>query len=241
MGALLIVRHGQANSLDYDRDGDVLSPLGHEQARRLGERWASEGLRLDRVFVGPRRRHRETHEEVERVYAERGLPWPTPEPLAALDEYPAGSILAAGVPVALGRDPELVAPALTFAELRNTASREFVRILTAVTRMWARGELDHVLDGVETWGEFRERVAGGIRTMTAGAAKGARVAAFTSGGAVSVAAGFALGIGDERVIELSWLVRNTSITELAFSTRRVTLAAFNSTPHLVDPATVTVR
>ncbi|MBK7974598.1 MAG: histidine phosphatase family protein [Deltaproteobacteria bacterium] len=145
------------------------------------------------------------------------------------------------MPVALGRDPELVAPALTFAELRNTASREFVRILTAVTRMWARGELDHVLDGVETWGEFRERVAGGIRTMTAGAAKGARVAAFTSGGAVSVAAGFALGIGDERVIELSWLVRNTSITELAFSTRRVTLAAFNSTPHLVDPATVTVR
>lgn len=241
MGALLIVRHGQANSLDYDRDGDVLSPLGVAQARKLGERWADEGTRPERVFVGPRRRHRETHAEVERVFAERGLPWPAPEPLAALDEYPAGSLLARGAALALERDPALREAAAVFAETRNTASREFLKLFTTVTRMWVRGELDAVLDGVETWHGFRARVAEGIRHMTTGVDRGATVAAFTSGGAVSVATGHALGIDDERVIELSWLVRNTSITELKFSGERVALAAFNATPHLLDPATITVR
>lgn len=241
MGALLIVRHGQANSLDYDRDGDVLSPLGAAQARLLGERWAAEGMRPARVFVGPRRRHRETHEEVRQVFADRGLAWPEPESLAALDEYPAGSLLSRGAPLALDRDPKLLDAAAVFAETRNTASREFLKLFTTVSRMWVRGELDAVLDGVESWHGFRARVAGGIRHMTAGVGRGATVAAFTSGGAVAVATGQALGVDDERVIELSWLVRNTSVTELAFSGERVSLAAFNATPHLLDPATITVR
>ena len=130
---------------------------------------------------------------------------------------------------------------MEFSETRNTSSREFLRLFIAVSRMWVRGELDPVLEGVETWGAFCARVADGIRAMTEGADRGATVAAFTSGGAVSVATGAALGIGDERVIELSWLVRNTSITELIFSPSRVSLAAFNATPHLTDPRTVTVR
>ena len=58
MGTLYLVRHGQASfgEADYDR----LSPMGHQQSRRLGEYFAGQGLVFDAVITGTLRRHAET-------------------------------------------------------------------------------------------------------------------------------------------------------------------------------------
>lgn len=61
MGALLLVRHGQADAHgdDYDR----LVDQGRQQCRILGESLRARGLVPDRVVRGDMRRHAETAEE----------------------------------------------------------------------------------------------------------------------------------------------------------------------------------
>ena len=50
MGTLYLVRHGQA-SFGAD-DYDQLSPLGLQQAQRLGAHWLAHGQRFDTVLMG---------------------------------------------------------------------------------------------------------------------------------------------------------------------------------------------
>src|SRR5260370_7150293 len=71
MGHMFVVRHGQAS--DFEDNYYRLSSLGEKQARLLGEIWARRGLRIDRVFSGPRVRQQRTAE----IAAEAGGP-PSP-------------------------------------------------------------------------------------------------------------------------------------------------------------------
>ena len=50
MGTLYLVRHGQA-SFGAD-DYDVLSPLGHQQALRLGAYFKAKGITFDAALTG---------------------------------------------------------------------------------------------------------------------------------------------------------------------------------------------
>lgn len=58
MVEIILIRHAQASfgAADYD----VLSDLGHEQARALGRALKRQGVEPDKVFTGAQRRHRET-------------------------------------------------------------------------------------------------------------------------------------------------------------------------------------
>ncbi len=62
MGTLYLVRHGQA-SFAAD-DYDVLSPLGMQQANRLGEYFKSKNLVFDAAMTGTLRRQISTHEGI---------------------------------------------------------------------------------------------------------------------------------------------------------------------------------
>jgi broad specificity phosphatase PhoE len=219
MSELYLIRHGQASARaeDYDR----LSPLGGEQSRALGDHWAALGRRFDRVLVGPRRRHRQTLAEVAAAYRDRGLAWPEAEPLAALDEHSG--------PELFDHYRERLLPESAGAAGRDL--RRYLRAYQDATRQWATGTLA-TPDHLESWPAFRRRVEDGLGEIAGGGGRGDRVAAFTSGGAVAAAVGLALGIGDEKVIELSWRVKNAAVTELLFSDRGFALHAFNTTPHL---------
>ena len=58
MGTLYLVRHGQASfgAENYDQ----LSPVGHQQAVRLGQFWRERGQRFDAVITGTLQRHVQT-------------------------------------------------------------------------------------------------------------------------------------------------------------------------------------
>jgi broad specificity phosphatase PhoE len=61
MGEIILVRHGQANSIaTTEEDYDRLSDLGHQQARWLGEWFRDHDYTFDHVVSGTMRRHRET-------------------------------------------------------------------------------------------------------------------------------------------------------------------------------------
>src|SRR5215813_8505258 len=71
---VMLVRHAEAAPGDPD-ELRTLTPAGHEQARRLGERLRADGLEPDAVLTSPLLRARETAAD---------LGFGEPEPLDAL-------------------------------------------------------------------------------------------------------------------------------------------------------------
>jgi broad specificity phosphatase PhoE len=55
---------------------------------------------------------------------------------------------------------------------------------------------------------------------------------FTSAGPIGVAVQTVLGAKDPIAMELNWRIRNCSLTEFVFTRSRISLDAFNATPHL---------
>lgn len=222
-----MVRHGQASF--FAADYDVLSSLGVEQSRRLGEYWAERGMRASRAFVGPRRRHQQTYDAVAAAFQARGLAWPAAEALPELDEHHGPRVVEQTLAGEAGGAPVFGAPGeLEPAEQQRRYLEHFAR----VTRRWARGEL--AAPEVESFRAFRRRVEAAVRRMTTAAASDDDdvAVAFTSGGPVAAVTGLALDLADETTLELSWAVGNASVSEFARRDGRVLLAVFNAAPHL---------
>lgn len=70
MSQLTVVRHGQASF--FSKDYDQLSSLGKEQAELLGQFLGERDRRFDEVYLGPRKRHRETFESLRHAYLQTG-------------------------------------------------------------------------------------------------------------------------------------------------------------------------
>lgn len=239
MSQLVLVRHGQATLFGdtYDR----LSPLGEEQARRLGVYWVQHGVVFDAVYCGTLLRQARTLEIVAAVYAEAGRPWPRPVTAAGLNEYDGDGIMAHFLPGLRQRDARLRALAET-AERHGDGPeryRHYQRLFEAVTGAWAQGAVEAA--EVESWRAFHDRVSQTWREILRTEGGGRRVAAFTSGGPIAVAVQTAVHAPEAVALELNWRIRNAALTELVFSGDRVSLDTFNTVPHLPDPALWTYR
>lgn len=227
MATLVVVRHGQA-SLGAD-DYDVLSALGWRQSRALGRYWAENGEHFDGVFVGPRRRQRETLQGVGEGLEAEDRGWPRAEPLAEFDEHQAAEVVHHYSGQFEGREPE-------DPRERN---RWFLKAFQRLSRQWVRGDLA-TPDHLEPWHTFRRRIDGALDGLMARSVPGGRHVVFTSGGVMAVAVGRALGLDDERVMELSWRIRNASYSRFLISGERFSLDTFNETPHLNDHQMLTM-
>ncbi len=234
MSLLCLVRHGQA-SADSD-DYDLLSPIGEEQSHALGAHWATTGRSFDRVYVGPLRRHRQTYQAVAEEFRDHGLDWPEPTPLPELDEHHGPEVIAHHK-AALYREAGLVDPDHDRVD-RQERIRRYLTIYQLGTRRWIHGNLKTPSEQV-SWADFRAVIATGIDRMTEASASGQRIAAFTSGGATAAIIGLVLGLCDDRILDLSWRVRNGALTEILFSEERLTLDSFNATPHLAEERLMT--
>jgi broad specificity phosphatase PhoE len=235
MSRLILVRHAQASfgSADYDQ----LSPVGEEQARRLGEHWAAQQTVFDQVFAGPRRRHQRTAELVGATLIQAGLPWPEVVPLPELDEYAGLEVFQASLPQLMknGFDPATLVAGVR--HLPTGSSAELLKMFQGTMERWVRGELS--VPGVETWKEFRIRARRGLEKMLDGAARGRQIAVFTSTGPVAAALDLSFNLDDERMLEMSWQLRNTAVSEFVFSAPRFSMNIFNALPHLTTADLIT--
>lgn len=207
MGQILLVRHGQA-SWDGD-DYDVLSDLGHEQGRLLGEALAARGVQPDVVVSGGMRRHRET---VENVLAGAGLGGLDVDVDRGWDEYDHVSMLAQ-VPT-------------RFAGDRPTAA-EFQAWMEQAAARWTSGENDE--DYHEPFAEFADRVGAALKRA---AAPTGTVLVVTSGGPISWVSASLLGGGAELWGRLNVVCVNSGVTKLVAGRRGITLVSFNEHTHL---------
>lgn len=224
---ILLVRHGQASAISGDYD--QLSELGREQSRLLGDHFQRFAVSPDRVLVGPRRRHAQTHE------AARAHDWRDPERVEALDEHHAVQLLVALGPALGARDDELGRVAReAFGADHGSMRKALTRVFAAIIPAWARGEVVH--PDVEPFDVFRERIRGFVGSLRD--AEGTTVA-FTSGGAISAIVAEVHGLSVEQLLDVMWHVKNASITELALRDGRLTIASMNATPHLGEPRLLT--
>lgn len=239
MSVLTLVRHGQASF--FADDYDKLSPLGEQQARLVGEYWARQKLPVDDVYMGPRARQQRSAELAGEAYRAAGLTWPEPIALDDLDEYDLAGLSKSVAPALAQQNAEFAAMAATFMQstVEEERLRTFQRMFETLLGHWQG--LAHEVDGVESWPAFRERVQRVIRRVQQSQGRGRRVLMFTSGGFISGAAQWALGISDKTVLEMNWRIRNSSLTEFVFTGDRFTLDNFNTLPHIHDPALWTYR
>lgn len=219
MGAIYLIRHGQASfgQADYDR----LSPTGHQQSRVLGEGLKHLGLDVHATVRGSMRRHAETatacleamgHDEDSRI--DEGF-----------NEYDHDEVLRVFRPAFA--TPEGVAAALAAAA---DPRAEFQKLFAAAVARWTGGE--HDADYSESWSAFRRRCIDGLDRAVANGGSGHNTLVFTSGGAISVIVQHLLGLSDRDVLRLNWIIANTSVTRLIYGNGKCTLSYFNNYRHV---------
>jgi broad specificity phosphatase PhoE len=215
MGTLYLVRHGQA-SFGAD-DYDQLSALGERQSVRLGEYFAERGIRFDGLIAGTLRRHKQTLAGILEGMRHAGehLSW------EGLNEYDSEAVLATVHPGKLEKPatPEMY--------------RHHFRLLRDGLAQWMAGSTQP--RGMPTYENFVAGVAGALDHVRANH-YGQHVLIVTSGGPIATAVGHVLGTRPEVTIDLNLRIRNTAITEFAFTPKRHMLAGFNAIPHLDAPA-----
>lgn len=246
MSTLYVVRHGKAS--DFFRGSyDQLSEIGWEQARKLGAYWASWGLRFDRIYTGPRRRHKETQEAVAAVYRDAGLPWPEVIELPALDEHLGGQLFQKELPERMAGDPSIRgfveriqegAKKASGGESEKAERQAILDLFKDLMRRWARGEISGGIQ--ESWEDFLRRVEGALQAITSTSTHGETVAIFTSAGTLAAISGLVTGLSSAWIMDASWVIRNSAYSEFAFRPGLISLVTFNSTPHLPRPDLITL-
>jgi broad specificity phosphatase PhoE len=213
MGTLYLVRHGQASfgAADYDQ----LSELGARQCQALGVWFRERGVAFEAVLSGTLRRHVQS---LQALAAGHGavppaLAWP------GLNEYDADAVVRAihPGPVAAADSPE--------------AYRAHFRLLREGLAAWMAGRSAPA--GMPSWGDFVAGIDGAldhVRRQHEG-----DVLLVSSGGPIATAVGQVLGTPAETVIELNMRIRNSSLTEFAYTPKRHMLVSYNHLPHLDVP------
>ena len=212
MGNLYLVRHGQASfgAADYDN----LSELGHRQSVRLGEYFAGKGLQFDAVITGTLKRHAQTWAGIAQGagLTHQPLEWP------GLNEYDSEAVIKAIHPTPLEKPdtPEMY--------------RHHFRLLRDGLTQWMNGVVSP--QGMPSYDDFVRGVTSALEHVRK--SHTGNVLIVSSGGPISTAVGHVLGTTPETTIELNLRIRNSSVTELAYTPKRHMLVTYNTLPHLDD-------
>jgi len=224
VGSIYLIRHGQA-SFGAD-DYDVLSPTGYRQAEVLGTHLAQLGLTFDRCVSGSLFRQRHTAETALAQLNAAGLETPALEIDPAFNEFDAEGVIRALLPAMLPDEPEAL------EVMRNAAHNraEFQRLFALIIGRWLGGE--HDTPALQSWLAFVAQVRSGLESILDSATANDRIAVFTSGGTITALLHLITRMPATHAFELNWQIVNTSLNQLRFRGREVTLASFNSHAHL---------
>jgi len=224
MSTIYMVRHGQASfgEENYDR----LSPKGSEQSRLLADFFLKTGLTFDALYSGAIDRQRQTVREIISLYDESGLGMPEPKVMTEFDEYDSKAIVTSEIDGLIAEDQTI---ALDLDHM-YTDKKAFQRVFEKVMLRWVMGRYDK--PGVETWAEVQRRVRAGFVRVMEENGRNKLILVIASGGTISAAVQFALGISDAETIQLSWQIVNTSVTRFMYNNQRITLQSFNIFSHL---------
>jgi len=226
MGAIYLVRHGQASfgAADYDE----LSTLGEEQARLLGAWMRGSGLPLTQVVLGSAKRHRQSAEHCLEAFGASGASgasggdWKVDH---GFNEFDADEVMARSRPDLA--DHVALKAALAADE---NPRRAFQHLFAAATARWAGGAFD--AEYTESWPQFRQRCQHALRRLVESSTSGQDIWVFTSGGPITAMVQGVTDIPDSRIFDINWALINTGVTKLLYRPGQVSLSYLNNPAHL---------
>ncbi|MDB4974081.1 MAG: phosphoglycerate mutase [Myxococcaceae bacterium] len=241
MGAIYLVRHGQASFAAADYDD--LSTLGREQGRVLGAALHARHVQPDIVVCGGMRRHQQTATECLATLGSARAPEQALGPDVdawevdrGWDEYDHNEVLG-------GLDPRYRQQSAVAADMVGTHDprRAFQQIFERAMARWVDGAYHHEYQ--ESWPAFCQRVDGALERLKTRLGKSQTAVVFTSGGAISVVCRMLLGLADQRTLLLSASLANASVTKLIVGGRGLTLSTLNEHAHFesADKRLITYR
>ena len=206
MGAIYLVRHGQASfgAEDYD----ALSPRGFEQSTVVGAELLRRNVSFSQVRSGTLARQRDTAATALKVV---GSDVPVVED-PRWNEYDHVDIArhhAGGAP--------------------QEDSRAYQGLLDAALTAWTSAG-----DGgpcAETWPAFLARCGEALTDLVASLGKGEHAVVFTSGGVIATICGLLMGTPEAGLLKLNRVTVNGGITKLVSGRGGVTMLSFNEHPH----------
>ncbi len=236
MGTVYLVRHAQASfgAADYDS----LSETGHLQAAALGSFLLGHDIDVDHVVSGTLVRQRHSAELVADAFNEAGSGFPVLREDSRFDEFEAEKLIRLALPTLLASEPDVLDILQSPAENR----REFQRIFSALVENWVSDDFGH--EDLESWPDFRARVAAAISDLAAELGRDGTALVFTSGGVITAALREFGGVDDRRAFDWNWQIVNTSVSRLACRRKGIYLQGFNNYAHLEllkDPGLITYR
>lgn len=233
MSNVYLIRHGQAGTRQHY---DTLSDLGRQQARLLGEYFASQNLQFLAAYSGGMERQKQTAAQVLDAYNDAGLAFPAIRQHDAWREFDLDEVYRAMAPQLSAADPEF---RIEYEAMREQARASAGDATAQVHRRWSPCDIKVVeawihakypYDG-ESWAAFQQRVS----TAEFPAEKDVNIAVFTSATPTAIWAGRALDIHDTRALRIAGVLHNASITVLRVRDEQVRLFSMNEVPHLTRP------
>jgi broad specificity phosphatase PhoE len=219
MGALYLIRHGQASfgAQDYDK----LSDVGVQQARVLGEALRQRLPHVDAVVTGTLLRHRETSDACLQAL---GLPVGEPRRVAGFNEFD-------HVEVVERHTPRYADFAVLKAELAATPDprRAYQDLFTQAVGRWVAG--GHDGEYRESWPAFKARCLGALAELVSSLGGSKTALVFTSGGPITAISQDLLGIPDAHAFRTNWTLANCGITKVIYSERGRYLSTLNEHGH----------
>jgi broad specificity phosphatase PhoE len=226
---IYFIRHAQAGSRD---NYDVLSDLGKQQAERLGEYLKAQGIQLTAAYSGTMRRQQHTAEIVCDKLTGRTKPVVTVD--REWNEFSLAAVYRSLVPRLLD---EAVGFKRDYEEMQEVLAREphavggaIGRCDLAVIRAWMERRYPD-FEG-ESWEAFKARIVSRIERLLTH--NGEAVAVFTSATPIAILTGSAMGLTDDRIINVGGVLYNSGVTTMRLGTGGLRLFTLNATPHLPD-------
>ena len=218
MGAIYLVRHGQASfgKADYDQ----LSDTGYEQARVLGGALKSRILQLDAVATGSMARHRQTAETclqaMQQVISRREMP--------GFNEFDHEQVIQR-------YEPRYASRLVLMADLAKTLKprRAFQEMFEKAVARWVGGQHDD--DYSESWPAFRARCIQALDTLVDSLGPSKSAIVFTSGGTITAICQQHLHIPDEYAFKLNWTLANCAVSKIVYGSHGHYLSTVNEHAH----------
>ncbi|UAA37655.1 histidine phosphatase family protein [Paraneptunicella aestuarii] len=216
MAVIYLVRHGQAS---FGKDNyDELSELGHQQAEMVGHSLAAKTRAPNVVITGTMLRHKQTADKALQAFGD-GIGAST---ISSPDwnEYDHQAILGAF-------DARLATPASTKQYLADATNpkQQFMLMFESAIARWMSGEFDG--DYPESWSAFKQRVHGGLNTLSEQLQSQQKAFVFTSGGPISLISQACLGVNDTELMRMNRTLVNCGITKIVLSKGKPYLASLN--------------
>ena len=219
MGAIYLVRHGQASfgQADYDK----LSDKGRKQSEILGEHF-KKLVTPDRFYSGDLLRHGQTAEHFIKGFGDSNLPTITH---SGFNEFNHVEVLVRYKPE--WQDYNVMASDLAKSPVPKKA---FEDAFLASVKRWISGDYDH--EYAESWSQFQRRCSSALKEVIAQSLEAKNIVIFTSGGPISAITQEILKLADQETFSINSVLANTGVTKLLLSKDRLSVSYLNNYVHL---------